>query len=566
MKKAMIFTIAALFCVSALCDEAWSEGARFNGDPITDDPILLLPTDPLAYSSALAKGTPKSVGIAATDKDDPDMTAIIFSDDSGTAVEGTVSWNYTDEEYKDFPTDATYDLIEVVESDSDTKVFFRTVTILPEPAAVLVLTCLGLLFLRKRARVAAAILTAVVLASSSARADGVVSNVGCLQMWPFDRLVIVNYDLASEREAPVFDVKFYGSFDDGETIFDLAKKGEITEEGSEGTVSGAGSHKTFWMPDESFYEHGSENFKVKVEAWEQLPPPDGDYLVIDLSGGPEAASFPVSGLDNIPEGGWTEEYKTTKLVLKKIEPGTFSIGSPDEELGRYDNEVKHEVTLTKTFYVGVFEVTQKQYELVTGVNPSMFPGDTRPVESVSYDTLRGSEKGAEWPATSKVDEDSFFGILRAKTRFAFDLPTEAQWEFACRAGKTSALNDGNDLANVAEDNDLNTLARYWYDGGGDSEEGTVDLAHNVVGSYSPNSWGLYDMHGNVCEWCLDWYQANLGTDAATDPAGPESAVYRAIRGGGCYSPAADCRSATRDFAKPNFGDFSGCGVRVFLVQ
>ena len=568
MKNVILFSIVSLFCLTAFCDEGWSEGAYFNGDPITEEPILLLSTDPLAYSSALAKGTPKSIVISVVDKDEPNITAIIFADESGKAAEGTITWDYADEEYKDFPIDDTYVLTETVTSDSDEKVYNRTVTILPEPMAVLALAFLGALFLRKRAKSLMAILAVLTLASFSAKADdSIVSDVSILQMWPFDRLVIINYSLASENEGPIFDVSFSGSFDDGENTFDLAEKGTILEEGSDGTVSGAGPHKTFWMPDESFYSKESENFKVKVTANEQaVPPVDGEYLVVDLSGGPDAQSFPVSTFDSVPEGGWTEEYKKTKLVLKKIEPGTFSIGSPDEELGRYDNEAKHEVVLTKTFYAGVFEITQKQYELVTGANPSMFPGDTRPVERVSYDTLRGSGKGAEWPATGKVDESSFFGILRAKTRYKFDLPTEAMWEFACRAGKTSALNDGNDLANAAEDNDLNTLARYWYDGGGDPEEGVVSLAHNVVGSYAPNSWGLYDMHGNVCEWCLDWYQANLGTDSATDPVGPESAVYRAIRGGGCYSPAGDCRSAMRDFAKPNFGDYSGCGFRVFLVQ
>ena len=567
MKKAILLSIAAFVCATAFADEAWSEGAYFNGDPITEEPILLLSTDPLSYSSALAKGDPKSVAITVTDKDDSNLTATIFSDTSETAVEGTVAWDYTSEEYKDFPTDDTYLLTETITSDSEEKVYNRAVTILPEPLAVLALALIGALFIRKRAKGIMAIFAVLTLAAFNAKADGIVSDVSVLQMWPFDRLVIINYSLASENEGSVFDISFSGSFDNGETSFDLAEKGTLLEEGFDGTVSGAGAHKTFWVPDESFYGNESENFKVKVTATEQaVPPINGEYLVIDLSGGPDAQSFPVSTLDSVPQGGWSEEYKTTKMVLKKIDSGTFNIGSPDSELGREDNEVQHEVVLTKAFYAGVFEVTQKQFELVTGVNPSFLQSDKYPVEKVSYNMLRGAEKGANWPNDNKVDEDSFFGILRAKTRYKFDLPTEAMWEFACRAGETTALNYGMDLTDTKNDPDLATLGRYWYNGGGNPETGEVLSGHAPVGLFIPNNWGLFDMHGNVWEWCLDWYQANLGTDSATDPAGPETATYRALRGGGCYSPAADCRSAARDYANPNFGDYSGYGFRVFLAQ
>ena len=96
MKNVILFSIAVLFCATAFCDEAWSDGARFNGDPITEEPILLLSTDLLAYSSALAKGASKSVAITVTDKDDPNLTATVFADDSATAVEGTTPWDYTD--------------------------------------------------------------------------------------------------------------------------------------------------------------------------------------------------------------------------------------------------------------------------------------------------------------------------------------------------------------------------------------------------------------------------------------------------------------------------------------
>ena len=285
------------------------------------------------------------------------------------------------------------------------------------------------------------------------------------------------------------------------------------------------------------------------------------YMVVDLSGGPDAENYPISYLNGVPEGGWTEEYKTTKLVLSKIEAGIFTMGSPTNELDRYSGEVQHEVTLTKPFFAGVFEVTQKQYELITGTNPASYQGDARPAERVSYNMIRGSEKGAGWPANSEVDETSFLGILRAKTDQPFDLPTEAQWEYACRAGTTSALNDGNNLTNSYEDGNMNKLGRYDYnanDGKGGFSE------HTTVGSYMPNAWGLYDMHGNVWEWCLDWWERWNG-DPVTDPKGNTEGSSRMLRGGAWYNGAGVCRSAFRNIIGPDIDSNVGYGFRVFLV-
>jgi formylglycine-generating enzyme required for sulfatase activity len=157
------------------------------------------------------------------------------------------------------------------------------------------------------------------------------------------------------------------------------------------------------------------------------------YCVIDLSAGPKASKYPVSYLAAEPKGGFnTDEYKTTKLVLRRIEPGKFLV---DGKLG---------VTLTKSFYCGIFEVTQKQYELVTGGNPSERKGDTRPVEQVSWNMVRGDSSTCDWPSSVKVDPNSFMGKIQARTGLNFDLPTEAQWEYACRAGTTSRYNNGGD--------------------------------------------------------------------------------------------------------------------------
>ncbi|MBQ7252407.1 MAG: formylglycine-generating enzyme family protein [Kiritimatiellae bacterium] len=279
------------------------------------------------------------------------------------------------------------------------------------------------------------------------------------------------------------------------------------------------------------------------------PPP---YLVVDLTGGTNAAAFKVSTLPMAPRD--LNGYKGAKMLFRLVPAGSFTMGSPGNETGRGPNEDLHRVTITKPYYIGVFEVTQLQWFLVTGkrvsLNQGGAKGDARPVERVSYKMIRGGTKGAKWPLGREVDADSFLGILRAKTAasgIAFDLPTEAQWEYACRAGTTAPLNSGKPLSGTIECRNLNELGRV--DGNRDKGAGGFK-EHTVVGTYKPNAWGLYDFHGNVWEWCLDWYQEHLGTDPVTDPEGPvpakgEKPVQRVYRGGGWKSTAQNCRSANR---------------------
>lgn len=240
---------------------------------------------------------------------------------------------------------------------------------------------------------------------------------------------------------------------------------------------------------------------------------NGDYIIVDLSEGPDATNYPVRYANAPPPGGWGDEYKATKLVLRRMPAGTFTMGSPTNELGRSTNEVLHSVTLTKDFYIGVFEITQKQWERVMGTWPSFFSNATyresRPVEQVSYNDIRGMVAGTNWPADGNVDAGSFMGRLRTKTGQAFDLPTEAQWEHACRAGTTNALNSGKDLTSTSNCPNMDMVGRYWYNGGSGyngTRTGTTAVATAKAGSYQPSPWGLYDVHGNVWEWCLDWYE------------------------------------------------------------
>jgi formylglycine-generating enzyme required for sulfatase activity len=237
------------------------------------------------------------------------------------------------------------------------------------------------------------------------------------------------------------------------------------------------------------------------------------YCVIDLSAGANAASYPVTYLSDVPAGGWRDEYKTTKLVLRRIEPGSFKMN------GTYD------VTLTKVFYCGVFEVTQKQYELVTGSKPSKRSGNTLPVEQVSWNMIRGDSATHNWPTVKTVDSNSFVGCLQARTGLSLDIPTEAQWEYACRAGTTTTYYWGDSMDG----------AYAWYSSNASSTT-------HVVGTRTPNDWGLYDMSGNAWEWCLDW-RGDLVS--AENPEGASSGTARVLRGGSWYDNASSLTSSWR---------------------
>ena len=287
------------------------------------------------------------------------------------------------------------------------------------------------------------------------------------------------------------------------------------------------------------------------------------YLVVDMNGGTNALRWPVTELKSVPKGGWTDEYKTTKLVLRRIPAGTFTMGSPEDELGRVEegkqiDEQQHEVTLTNPFYMGVFEVTQRQWELALGTRPSYFTNKayyaTRPVEQVCYDDIRGKINGAKWPATNTVDTSSFLGVLRTKTGLNFDLPTEAQWEYACRAGTTTALNSGKNLTDEQNCTNMAEVGRYGHNSGSYEQNYNSSSSTAVgtaeVGNYPPNAWDLYDMHGNVWECCLDWY-GDYGSVAVTNPGGGASESIRVQRGGSWASPAQFSRSAYRRRYSPS---------------
>ena len=200
-------------------------------------------------------------------------------------------------------------------------------------------------------------------------------------------------------------------------------------------------------------------------------------------------------------------------------PGTFWMGSPEDEAGRRDWETLHQVTLTRGFWIGRFPVTQGQWEEVMGGNPSRFKesGPDAPVEEVSWD-----------------DAQEFCLALGQRDGREYRLPTEAEWEYACRAGSTGAWCFGDDEEMLGD--------YAWYYGNSD------DRTH-PVGRKKPNAWGIHDMHGNVFEWCQDWY-GDYPEGPTTDPVGPKGGSDRGYRGGGWNYGAGGCRSALRSGDDP----------------
>jgi formylglycine-generating enzyme required for sulfatase activity len=202
-----------------------------------------------------------------------------------------------------------------------------------------------------------------------------------------------------------------------------------------------------------------------------------------------------------------------------IPAGTFMMGDAD---GEADERPVHQVTISRSFYLGKYEVTQAQWQAIMGNNPSLFTGtDNLPVEQVWW-----------------TDVEEFIRRLNAREGGdKYRLPTEAEWEYAARAGSTTAYSFGNDPAQLKE------YAWYKDNAGGKT---------HPVGQLKPNAWGLYDMHGNVMEWVQDWY-GRYAAEPVTDPPGPPSGTHRMRRGGAWNNAAAICRSANR-YSVPGFRD------------
>ncbi|MDR2484547.1 MAG: formylglycine-generating enzyme family protein, partial [Treponema sp.] len=207
----------------------------------------------------------------------------------------------------------------------------------------------------------------------------------------------------------------------------------------------------------------------------------------------------------------------------KIPGGTFMMGSPADEPGRASNETQHQVTVG-SFYMGRYAVTQAEWRAVMGNNPSSFEGGSLPVECVNwYDAVEYCNKRSRREGLSPAYRINGTDVRWDRNVNGYRLPTEAEWEYACRAGTSGPFSTGNNITT----SQANYNGNYPYNNNakGANRRKTVE-----VGSFGSNGWGLYDMHGNVWEWCWDWYEDYTGA-AQTDPAGPSAGGDRVLRGG-----------------------------------
>jgi formylglycine-generating enzyme required for sulfatase activity len=401
-------------------------------------------------------------------------------------------------------------------------------------------------------------------------ADGAtVSDVTVRQRWPWSRLVDIDYTLACDPTQRV-DVTV-SACNGSQALFlpadslggDLYNVGQGFRRIVVDPMKTAYTNEPLTQFSVDVRPASSSNFLYMIVNLTKSFGEIGQIAYLtesDLAGGQYgtvATNF-VNGVASIAWTGVTNDiaYMTDKLVMRRVRAGSFTMGGESDITGAGTTNV----ALTHDFFVGVFEVTQRQWELIKGNRPSFYTNLTcyaaRPVERVSYNDIRGTsaQGGGGWPTNSGIYAQSFLGKLRTQTGIGgFDLPTAAQAECACRAGTATFYHDGIEGIPSGAETESNSriavLGRYRNNGGGFESQATQDVSvatgTATVGNYRPNAWGVFDTHGNVYEWCLDWYSTQ--PSGGTDPSGElaNASGCRTLRGGGYQSNASTARSARR---------------------
>jgi len=378
--------------------------------------------------------------------------------------------------------------------------------------------------------------------------------------------LVVDYTLANHPGIVRLDVLTNGVSIGAEHLVTITGDYSVTEN----NVIQPGVRTLRWRARKDWRYNLASNATIRLSAYytnqiDQIP---GVYMKVDLNGGTSASSYSVvytlSGPSTDAAGHANDTTDMDRyLWLRRVGttgPTTYTQGSTTYGSLIHNSgtaESVRYVTLSEGFFAGVFPVTQSQYVRVIAKNDShQNGGNYAPVNYVSYEDIRGSVSDeVNWPTTghAKVGANSFLHALRSRTGLEFDLPTEAQWEFLCRAGTDSDFNDGSNLSptNYYVGSTLYTNVQYdvhlaelgWF-GDGTGNKGNTRSAQQV-GQKNPNAWGLYDCHGNVWESCLDLHASITGGTAVTDPKGALSGSNRVFRGGSWSNKAEACRSARR---------------------
>jgi formylglycine-generating enzyme required for sulfatase activity len=370
------------------------------------------------------------------------------------------------------------------------------------------------------------------LAVSLAGAAAEVSQVSLSEVG--DELV-VSYKLSADAIV-VVDIQTNAA--DG-AYASLGGRHQWTLNGDVNRLVAAGDSRTFtWTPcvDLPDADIGAADLRVQFQTYEYGDAPD--YMVVDLSLAAESRVQYYPDVESLP-GGLLENgsYRSSKIVMRHIHAsGAKLMRGTLVENGRSDsNEHLHEAQLTNDYWMAVFETTFAQ---IANFGASAWLS-VKPAKNYTWDNIRGDALKYSWPYT--VAGDSYIGRLRARTGVSFDLPSETQWEYACRAGNGEGLwNEGSPVLS-SSGADLAHFGKKW---------SSTDCGV-MVGSFNPNSWGLYDMHGNIAEFCLDWYQKDVsGYGGKVNSEGAlaldgNSCANKTVRGG-CFTSAwSDMRSASR---------------------
>gem|GEM_PF-669918 len=577
-----IIGIVVLFCaamslraVEVPAGAVWSSNFDLDNYNVAPGKTLeLSPAAALSYSAKWAEGEDRKISLVATAQDPYDIMT------SGTEAEGSYVWDYESVDPTVLPRGDTYTLSYAITSgetildtvDADSKI-----KLLPEPAMLFLIPLMLLLCVGRKMKFCLPALL-IALVSFEAAAD-VVSGVTCRQRWPWNGKVDIDYTLNSSSAGAVFSVQFFGRVGSGEPFALSTVEGD----GQYGLIIGSGSKRLTWDSTADL-GHTVDSSAAKVAVYAQDVTGNATYLVFDLT------SNTVGYSTTAPSAAEGAVSKLSQVWFRRVEAGTFKMGSNSNDPYHEEyaaSEVEHTVTITKPFYMGVFEITQKQFETIAGYNPVemwSYIGPTKPVDNVSYNDMRGENAGATWPTYTdyRVDATSFFGVFRARfgNQFIFDLPTDAQWEMACRDKGTSdrttsgfwgsgVWNDGSAILGPEDpedpeekpqprlvDENLDKLANY---------KGDSSIVPHEVGTKLPNCIGLYDMHGNVDEVCLDIYVADISS-YTIDPVGPSTAWNRfhVNRGGDCSTYSKDCRAAHRSFLAPG-NRMAEDGFRAVLI-
>lgn len=416
-------------------------------------------------------------------------------------------------------------------------------------------------------------LLALVLVSAAAllRADPVITSVEMASA-PDGKTATITYALSGAPAIVTLDI-----LKDGVPLSNKVWRvsGDVNREVS------ASSGTIVWDCGADWPESASgvAGVTAKVTAYAKSNPPK--YMVVSLAGYPEdgrVAYYEDEYL--IPGGVHDPMYKTSKVVMRHIPARgvTWTMGSPSDEKGRLPDETQHDVTMSNDYWMAVYPTTACQSQMgggSWGQPVANFDLPMRPCQRLQWTAIRNADSEHTPDAPSAT---SILGKFRDLTGLDFDLPSEAQWEFACRAGNYgSTWGDGSAILSDTKDDNLANMARYRRNSGFVWTTTWVDPSANtlakdghmaIVGSYKPNSWGLYDMHGNCAEWCLDCYQTDitgLGGAVCTNETLSGGSVKRVFRGGMYSADAWSCRAARR-FSDKATNQWNGLGTYRLVCQ